>query len=117
MVSFSRCSATSAWLAISIRYCTSNGPEGKFASAGPKSCSMANCGCGTFAFGPPGPDDDAHAARRSAAARTGNILAFIGIVTSIMHQDWHHLLFLHWEVPPLDRKSTRLNSSHRCISY
>jgi uncharacterized protein YqjF (DUF2071 family) len=23
-------------------------------------------------------------------------------MTSIMRQDWHHLLFLHWEIPPLE---------------
>src|ERR1051325_5004544 len=58
---------------------------------------MANCGSATFAFGPPLADE--HAAMRSAARRAGHILAFIHIVTSIMHQDWHHLLFLHWEIP------------------
>src|SRR5436305_268465 len=59
---------------------------------------MANCGAGTFAFCPCGADD-AHAASSTTAATAGDNLALRLIVTSIMHQDWHHLLFLHWEIP------------------
>jgi hypothetical protein len=72
---------------------------GKAASAGPKICSMANCGCGTFAFGPLLCVDDEQAARRRRATRAGGVFALILIVTAIMHQNWHHLLFLHWEIP------------------
>src|SRR5262245_54168840 len=59
---------------------------------------MANSGSGTFAFGPLG--DDAQAAKtRRRAARAGDVRALLPIVTSIMHQNWLHLLFLHWEIP------------------
>src|SRR5437762_10610853 len=30
---------------------------------------------------------------------------------------WKRSPFLHWPTARADRKSTRLNSSHRCISY
>src|SRR5437764_15334739 len=49
-------------------------------------------------------------------SKSGRVLALVKRVTSlemdritptlepdapvVMHQDWHHLLFLHWEVPP-----------------
>src|SRR5437762_8972262 len=39
------------------------------------------------------------------------------LVEYLFHRYAHHGRFLHGRLDPLDRKSTRLNSSHRCISY
>src|SRR5437016_5911894 len=102
---------TSALFPIWNWYFTSNAPYGKPWSPGPESSSIPICGSGMFAFVPDdcGEEDEQAvrtkarmARRRMNRYKRDEILLCSPPMTSIMRQEWHHLLFLHWEIPAME---------------
>src|SRR6266852_5236837 len=92
-------------------------------SCGPVSSSMSICGRVASVAELVAHDAVTRRKKRSAAVRFINdsergagIASFLRVIDRIsptrepeqqvvMRQDWHHLLFLHWEIPPMELQS------------